>query len=767
MYQITLLTLVVTFPLSQCGFKDALSSVRGNVYVQRKAAINAISRVLGQQKADLFELYVTNRNEAVAFTIIKKSGDVKVSITASSGVLAVWGVNYYLKNYCNCHVSWDGDQINIPPELPEVNVTVTSYDKLLYYQNVCTSSYSFVWWDWERWEREIDWMAFNGINVALAFTGQEAIWKRTYDALGLEYSDFTGPGFLAWNRMGNLRNYSSGLTNNWLQQQLALQHKILNHLRDLGIIPVLPGFCGIVPRSFEKAYPTAKLTKMAKWNRFSDEYCCPYLLDPNDALFPVITHIFMREYIYEFGTNHIYNCDVFNENTPASGDLQYLSNMSSTIYRAMTSFDPDAVWLLQGWMFTDPFWAVNSRVKAFVTAVPTGKMLILDLQSDLTPQFKRLKSYFGQPFIWCTLHNFGGQLGMYGHLSRLNMEIPKGRKFKNSTMVGIGIAPEGIDQNYIIYEFTLDSAFRADSINLTNWVSMYAMRRYGTTNGIIDQAWQLLKNTVYNYRPESAFRLSGTGLKPIKLPMGEHISKNILVKMPSLHLNEPTWYNRSVIFDVYQKFLSACEDNKISSSALFQHDLIDITRQTVQTAISTLYFKIIKLYALNEVETFQKNANVFLNLLLDLDIVLASGRKFLLGTWLERAKRLSCNRNESFQYEYNARNQITLWGPNGEIRDYAAKQWAGMVADYYRPRWEIFMRSLNASLVDSVPFNATRTKEDIFRKVEKPFGLDRKVYRTSPTGHPMQVVKKFNEKWESKLFEIFNDETLNYYVISS
>ncbi|CAF93158.1 unnamed protein product, partial [Tetraodon nigroviridis] len=47
-----------------------------------------------------------------------------------------------------------------------------------YYQNVCTFSYSSVWWDWPRWEREIDWMALNGINLPLAFTGQEALWQE-------------------------------------------------------------------------------------------------------------------------------------------------------------------------------------------------------------------------------------------------------------------------------------------------------------------------------------------------------------------------------------------------------------------------------------------------------------------------------------------------------------------------------------------------------------------------------------------------------------
>ena len=71
-----------------------------------------------------------------------------------------------------------------------------------YYQNVCTISYSSAWWRWPRWEREIDWMALNGINLPLAFTGQEAIWKRVYTNLGLEQQEidehFAGPAFLAW-----------------------------------------------------------------------------------------------------------------------------------------------------------------------------------------------------------------------------------------------------------------------------------------------------------------------------------------------------------------------------------------------------------------------------------------------------------------------------------------------------------------------------------------------------------------------------------------
>lgn len=42
---------------------------------------------------------------------------------------------------------------------------------------------TFAWWDWERWEKEIDWMALQGINLPLAFTGQEAIWQKVFQVL--------------------------------------------------------------------------------------------------------------------------------------------------------------------------------------------------------------------------------------------------------------------------------------------------------------------------------------------------------------------------------------------------------------------------------------------------------------------------------------------------------------------------------------------------------------------------------------------------------
>ena len=85
---------------------------------------------------------------------------------------------------------------------PLANLSLCFSVRFRYYQNVCTFSYSSVWWNWTRWQREIDWMALNGINLPLAFTGQEAIWQRVYHKIGLTQQEldtfFGGPAFLAW-----------------------------------------------------------------------------------------------------------------------------------------------------------------------------------------------------------------------------------------------------------------------------------------------------------------------------------------------------------------------------------------------------------------------------------------------------------------------------------------------------------------------------------------------------------------------------------------
>ena len=77
---------------------------------------------------------------------------------------------------------------------------------------------------------------------------------------------------------------------------------------------------------------------------------------------------------------------------------------------------------MQGWLFhyARSFWG-KDQTKALVTSVPQGKMIILDLFSETYPVYQNFDGYFGQPFIWNMLHNFGGVLGMFGASNHINI----------------------------------------------------------------------------------------------------------------------------------------------------------------------------------------------------------------------------------------------------------------------------------------------------------------------------------------------------------
>ena len=79
-----------------------------------------------------------------------------------------------------------------------------------------------------------------------------------------------------------------------------------------------------------------------------------------------ISVAFIKEYTAEFGTNHIYNVD-FNEVIPRSSDPSYLSSASEAVYEGMLAGDPDAIWLMQGWLFHNDaeFWQ-PPQVKALL-----------------------------------------------------------------------------------------------------------------------------------------------------------------------------------------------------------------------------------------------------------------------------------------------------------------------------------------------------------------------------------------------------------------
>ena len=114
----------------------------------------------------------------VDFFELDQKGD-KVVIRGNNYVSIATGLNWYLKYHVGIHLSWNGMQAELPEVLPAVKQKERHETDMKYRYdfNYCTFSYTMAFWDWTRWEKEIDWMALHGINLPLAMVGTDGVWS--------------------------------------------------------------------------------------------------------------------------------------------------------------------------------------------------------------------------------------------------------------------------------------------------------------------------------------------------------------------------------------------------------------------------------------------------------------------------------------------------------------------------------------------------------------------------------------------------------------
>ncbi|KAL8171495.1 hypothetical protein V2J09_023299 [Rumex salicifolius] len=712
---------------------------------------------------------------------------LEIVIKGTSAVEIASGLHWYLKYSCGAHISWDktgGVQTTSVPKpgsLPSVGengVIVHRPVPWNYYQNVVTSSYSYVWWDWDRWEKEIDWMALQGINLPLAFTGQESIWQKVFMDFNISKEDlnnfFGGPAFLAWARMGNLHGWGGPLSQNWLDQQLALQKKILSRMLELGMTPVLPSFSGNVPAALTKIFPSSNITRLGDWNTVDKDprWCCTYLLDPSDPLFLEIGEAFIKRQIKEYGdVTDVYNCDTFNENLPPTSDPEYISLLGASVYKAMAKADKDAVWLMQGWLFysDSKFWK-QQQMEALLHSVPFGKMIVLDLFADVKPVWKNSSQFYGTPYVWCMLHNFGGNIEMYGMLDSVSSGPIDARSSENSTMVGVGMCMEGIEHNPVAFELMSEMAFHSNKVPVMEWLKSYSVRRYGQSNHQIEEAWEILYHTIYNCSDgiadhnrdyivmlpdwDPAINSSSAMLQnhqKKRLLMPHQNPRHFLLEtgdpIPQPHL----WYSTQEVIKALYLFIDA--GINLHGSLTYRYDLVDLTRQVLSKHANNVYMKAIDAYLKKDAIALKLHSQTFIQLIKDIDVLLASDDNFLLGTWLESAKRLASSPSELKQYEWNARTQVTMWFDNTEtiqskLHDYANKFWSGLLEDYYLPRASIYFKHLSRSVSENKQFQLEEWRKEWISYSNK-WQSDTKLYPTKAQGDALTTASKLYQKYFS------------------
>lgn len=651
----------------------------------------------------------------------------KVVVRGNNYVSIATGINWYLKYYAGINLSWNGMQADLPEVLPPVLKKERHETdlKLRYDFNYCTFSYSMAFWDWKRWEQEIDWMALHGINLPLAIVGTDVVWKNVLEELGYTREEINafiaGPGFQAWWLMNNLEGWGGPNPDSWYERQEELQKRILKRMREYGIEPVLPGYSGMVPHN-AKDRLGLNVADPGRWNG----YPRPAFLQPTDPQFERIAALYYREMTRLYGKVSYYSMDPFHEGGNTSGvDLEAAGK---AIWKAMKQANPRAAWVVQAW-------GANPRPQ-MIRDLPAGDMVVLDLFSESRPQWGDpasswyRKEGFGQhDWLFCMLLNYGGNVGLHGKMAHLIEEFYKAKDSSfGKTLKGVGMTMEGIENNPVMYELLCELPWREQRFSKDEWLEGYLKARYGKSDSQVSQAWMLLSNTIYNCPAAST-------------QQGTH--ESILCARPSWKAYQvSSWSEMSDYYDPADVIRAAGmmveAAERFRGNNNFEYDLVDIVRQAVAEKGRLMYRVLVDAYKAGDRELFKLSSDRFLRLILMQDRLLATRPEFKVGRWLESARNLGSTEEEKDWYEWNARVQITTWGnrvaaDDGGLHDYAHREWNGLLRDFYYLRWKTWLDEQLKS------FEGGQPKAIDFYALEEPWTLKHNSYASEAEGNPVDI----------------------------
>lgn len=685
-----------------------------NVPVTEQDTINEvkgiINRNIGKEYEDWFTFEIGPEGKYDYYEI-ENGANGKIHITGNDGISLASGLNYYLKYYCNVSITQVGSQVQMPQKAAPVSQKIHKDCKVpvRYAYNYCTMSYSMPFWGEQEWRKELDWLALNGVNIVLDVTAQEEVWRQFLNELGYTHQEakdyIAGPAYYAWAYMANLSGYGGPVHDSWFASRTELARKNQLIMRKLGMQPILQGYSGMVPVDIaskakgEYALGSGDVIAQGSWCSFQR----PYMLKTTTAAYQKYAELFYQCQKNVFGdVTDYYATDPFHEGGNTGG--MNPADISSKVLDSMIKFDADSVWVIQAWQGNPSTALVNGL------AGRKEHALVLDLYADKTPHWNDSnysggKEFQSTPWVYCMLNNFGGRMGLHGHMDNLVNGVADAANTAEK-LAGIGITPEGSQNNPVLYDLLFETVWCDDAdeplekINTEEWLKSYVTRRYGAESENAYQAMRILENTVY----KASLNMLGQGAP-----------ESFINARPATSISAAsTWGNAIISYDMQElervAGLLLKDYDILKQSDGYLYDVADILKQILSNSSQGYHSKMVNALAEENLEEFTAASDKFLQLIDKVEEVLGTREEFLLGTWVEKAKALADGADDFSRdlYEFNAKALVTTWGAypqaiSGGLKDYSNRQWAGLTKDYYKVRWSMWIDYQKEVLAGNTP----------------------------------------------------------------
>ena len=425
---------------------------------------------------------------------------------------------------------------------------------------------------------------------------------------------------------------------------------------------------------------------------------------------------------------------------PPSWEPEYLARVSRQVYESLEAADPQAKWLEMAWLFWNErqYWEVDNRIEAYITSMPKDRHIMLDYYCERQPVWERTNAYYGVPYIWCYLGNFGGNSMLAGNLNIVNERIEHAFEAGGDNFVGIGSTLEGFDCNPFMYEYVFEKAWDNPlTKDIDAWVECLADQRAGKEDEHMREAWRLLADSVYN-------KVSSPG-QTVRINQRPTLGK---IDEYRQYYIAPTYkYNNIVLLDVLDNLIDT-----VGVSRTRHFDIVNVTRQLLGNYFSDLYIDYVKAYNVKDYDKMHEIEAVMTSILDDTERILATESAFLVGKWIKDARAIGNTDEEKDYFESNARNIITTWGEDDALlNEYASRAWAGLTETYYAYRWKEFFNEMNAAIETDEDFDETKYHKRICTYEGQWWRERYGTFSAEPEGDAVEIAKEITEKYREQL----------------
>ena len=587
-----------------------------------------------------------------------------IVIAGSNNIAKAMGYYRYLKEYCNVLITsgeYDISYIKTAP-LPDKEIVYSVPQKLRLAFTYERYAAEVDGWGFDRWAKELDFLAMHGVNTPLILTGADGVlYKMLMDfrfkkETALEF--IAGSHYFYHQLKGNLFGFLPIYSVDYFDKKIEVGRKATERAKELGMSPIHQGFMAAVPFSFRRNYTKTDLIKRKVWNQFPPEMT----IEPTDS---VHIDVFQKAYLQKqtelLGEVHNYLFDPLVD-VDFKGYNSFIEKSISMYINLIKSVDSEAVWFVH----SNAFHSYPERIKDMVIIDETGEDAIA---SD---------GFNGNDFVVGYKGNLNGRTVICGNMQALseNPYLKAKERFNNAVGTGLFFDCDGC--NPLFYNLAAEMLTSDSPVDLKEFFTTYSKCRYGTE--AFAEFLSKLQKLCYN---ENSVLNLASAVCARPCTELEHTAPFDTFELP---------YSNKELFELLKTTLNS----GVKMNDFFRKDIQDVMRQVLSNVLYPIYRQAVACFKNRAVEPFEKTTNAFVEIMTDIDRLLKTVPETNMFTHIQSARQLGDTKEVSQNLEVNFMMYHTTFGPikNSVIYDTNWREWGGMVKDLYLKRWYIFFRMM-------------------------------------------------------------------------